>query len=513
MNVRLPGALVAALLLLAAVRVHPLFAWLVAAPLFAACRARRTSLFATAAIGVAFALAFAVPAHAPWLADAAQRYFDFAPPAAITIALALCLLCAVPFGVLVGVGLGSAARLPGVVLPVVSAAATWVACESLTRALVPYYPWIGLAATQADVERVVQLASIGGQALLSFVVAAFGCALALALQPEIVPAGTSTTSRAATRRQAIVVAAALAGGTVLYGQGRLASAPIASPDAPSGTTPSTACTVAAVDARIERGDLDPDTVLVRYASVTARAAATDPDAIVWPESALPRDPLATPELLARLRGIARDAGAILLAGGPRSSYDASWTARHHNTLFRIAADGPVAFYDKREAVPFAERWPRGFGTLPSSLALDTVAEGDGDALLPLGGCRAGVLICFEVERPRLAASAAASGADVLVVASNDAELPAPAIALEVAESRLRAVETGLPLLRAANRGTSVAIDRYGRATPAEDGVVALRVGAARPAAAVRFASWVVGACWLIVAATVLAMLRATACRA
>ena len=505
MNGPIPGALLAALLLYAATRGHPALAWLVTAPLFAACGARGARISAAIAAGTAFALAFAVLAHATWLAEAAQRYFAFSPPAALAIAIALCLGCALPFGVLLGVGLGCAARLRGTVLPVAAGAAAWVASESLARAIVPYYPWIGLAATQADVALVVQLASVGGQAALSFVVAAVGCALALGARGD--DGGVAARARRSTRARAAALAALLAAGTVTFGAARLAGVP-----PPAAANPPRSeehgCTIAAVDAGIESGSLDAATVLDRYTRVTARAAALRPDAIVWPESALPRDPLATPELLAALRGIARDSGAVLLVGGPRTAYDADWTARRYNTLFRIAAEGPVEHYDKREPVPFAERWPRGFGAPPAWLGLDPVHEGDAVATLRLGGCDVGALVCFEVERPGLAARAAASGADALVVASNDAELPAPAIATEIAESRLRAVETGLPLLRAANRGASVAIDRYGRATPANDGVTLLAVGAARPAPAARWSSRVVAACWIILAATVLAATRA-----
>lgn len=509
MNGRIPGALLAALLLFAATRGHPVLAWLVTAPLFAACRGRRARISAAAVDGTVFALAVALLAHATWLAEAAQRYFAFTPPAAIAIALALCIGCALPFGALLGVGLGCAARLRGTILPVAAGAATWVACESLARSIVPYYPWIGLAATQADVAPVVQLASVGGQAALSFVVAAVGCALALVARGSDVEDdanGGAPRRGWPARAKAAALSGLLAGGTIAFGSARLAGAP-----APAATTPHAegrGCTIAAVDAGIESGSLDAATVLERYVRVTARAAELRPDAIVWPESALTHDPLATPELLSALRGVARDSSAVLLVGGPRTAYDADWTARRYNALFRIPAEGPVEHYDKREPVPFAERWPRGFGAPPAWLELDPVHEGDAAATLRLGACDVGALVCFEVERPGLAGRAAASGADALVVASNDAELPAPAIATEVAESRLRAVETGLPLLRAANRGTSVAIDRYGRATPANDGVTLLAVGAARPAPAVRWSSRVVAACWIILAATVLAAIRA-----
>jgi apolipoprotein N-acyltransferase len=126
----------------------------------------------------------------------------------------------------------------------------------------------------------------------------------------------------------------------------------------------------------------------------------------------------------------------------------------------------------------------------------------------VGACRVGLLICFEAERPRLARDLAVRGADVIVVATNDAVLPEAAMATEVAEARLRAVETGLPVLRAANAGPSLAIDRYGRVSdPLGDGVVRIEAGAARLAPAVRIASPLLVACWAGVGFVVLTAWR------
>ena len=59
----------------------------------------RTSLGGAAALGAVFALVVALLGHEAWLAEAAQRYFDFSPAAGFAIALALCVGCAVPYGV------------------------------------------------------------------------------------------------------------------------------------------------------------------------------------------------------------------------------------------------------------------------------------------------------------------------------------------------------------------------------------------------------------------------------
>ncbi|MBM4266097.1 MAG: hypothetical protein FJ144_05695 [Deltaproteobacteria bacterium] len=215
---------------------------------------------------------------------------------------------------------------------------------------------------------------------------------------------------------------------------------------------------------------------------------------------MPRDPLQDPELLRALRALSNESGAVLLAGGPRFEFDADWEPRERNSVFRIAGDEAeaVVAYDKRALVPFAESWPTSLVSRPGWLAAEDVVAGSEPAWMRAGGCRIGILICFEADRPELARELAAGGADAILIQTNDAELPSSAIDIEVAEARLRAVETGLPVLRAANRGESLAIDRYGRdvARP-KDGVTQLEVGPPEPAPAVRWASPLLALCWVV----------------
>jgi apolipoprotein N-acyltransferase len=486
----LAGATVAAMLLIAATRAVPWLAWLVCAPLVWASLDPATGRAGAAALGAAFALASALGLHASWLAEAAERYFSLPSGGAMAAAIALCAACALPSGIVLGLSLRAAATLPGAwVVP--ASAAIWVCWETLTHMLPPYYPWIGLAVTQSEVSSVLQLASIAGQAGLSLVLAASGAALGYGLHH-----GRSHRP-AATRRAlaAVAGAAALICASSLYGVRRLAAA--------GDAVRAPACTIAGVDARIADPNLGVDELLARYEAVTVRAATARPDAIVWPESALPRDPLLDDALLPRLRALARTWNLVLVAGGPHTEWGPDWRPLSYNSAFRIAGDGPLQAYDKREPVPFAEVWPSAVLPRPSWLQWEDLAAGRDAVSLTVGACRLGILICFEVERPALAAGYAADGADALVLLSNDAQLPERAIEFEIAQSRLRAVETGLPVLRAANLGSSVAIDRYGRVTRAQGGVVSLGVASARPAPALRWSRPLLALCALAAAATLL----------
>jgi apolipoprotein N-acyltransferase len=475
---------------LGAARLDPHLAWLVCAPLVGALEtapSSRQSTLRAALLGASFTLTVALLGHGAWLADAAQRYFALAAAPAAGLAALLCIATALPGGAVLGLALRGAARLRGP-WKVAGCAAVWVAFESAVRITFPYYPWVGLAATQAADTTVLQAASLAGSSGLSLLLAGCGCALGVA---------AARLAHRQTRAGAIVpiaCAAAIAVGTAGFGYARSSERAAARDER---------CSVVAVDAAIESPAVGEVESLARYERVTARAARLRPDLVVWPESALVRDPLLDAALEARLRAVAAKTGARLLLGGPRTAWSPDWQAWRFNSLFDVPGTGPIGVYDKRVLVPFAETWPSALVGRPSWLDAADLRAGTTPLLLPAGACRVGVLICFEAERPDLARELAASGADAIVIASNDAELPPAAIATEVAEARLRAVETGLPVLRAANRGASLAIDRYGRdAGSTEEGLTALHVGPAKPAAAVHVAPVLLAICWLAAAAAV-----------
>lgn len=493
----LGGATVAAMLLWAALRVDARLAWLVCAPLVAASPRGGRTRGPAIMLGATFALEVALAGHAEWLSEAAARYFSLPQGTALVIAVALCVVCAVPMGALLGLLLRSAAALTGA-RSIAASAAVWVAWEQLTRISFPSYPWVGLAATQTEVPSVLQLASVMGQGGLSLVMAASGSAVGHALRPHVRAASDGPPSSRHTWPQ-ILFATALALATPLFGAARLRSAS-------SATAP--LCSLAGVDADIRDPSIPAAQILERYAGVGERGAAKRPDAIVWPESALPGDPLLDPDLLRRLRGLSETWHTVLVVGGPRSEWGPDWRQRRYNSVFRIAQSEPVVAYDKRAPVPFAESWPP-LLPRPPRFEVVEIARGGPARTMRVGGCEIGVLVCFEAERAAFARELARGGADAIVVLSNDAVLPARAVAAEVSEARLRALETGLPVLRVSNGGASLAIDRYGREVGRQtDGVVTMRVVAPELAPAVRWSTTLLSVCWATVIATVITAYRA-----
>jgi apolipoprotein N-acyltransferase len=139
----------------------------------------------------------------------------------------------------------------------------------------------------------------------------------------------------------------------------------------------------------------------------------------------------------------------------------------------------TAYYAKRRLVQFGEYIPLrpllGWIGKFTPLGDDFSPGSDPSPLLvPLksGSAALGVLICYEDLFPALARDEVRSGADALVVLTNDAWYGEGAAAYQhAAHSVLRAVENRRPVLRCGNAGWTGWIDEFGsvRKLLADDG--------------------------------------------
>jgi apolipoprotein N-acyltransferase len=198
------------------------------------------------------------------------------------------------------------------------------------------------------------------------------------------------------------------------------------------------------------------------------ADAARPAVIVWPETALPFLLEERPQALT-LIAEALDEKAVLLTGAIRVEGAAAASARYYNSVLAIDTEGTVAgAADKRHLVPFGEylplrEWLEPFGL--RELAVTPGAFEAGTRLTPLalpGGAKAVPLICYEVIFPAAVREAALEG-DFLLNVTNDAWYGAtPGPYQHFRQAQLRAVETGMPLVRAANNGLSAVVDPFGR---------------------------------------------------
>jgi apolipoprotein N-acyltransferase len=195
--------------------------------------------------------------------------------------------------------------------------------------------------------------------------------------------------------------------------------------------------------------------------------------LIWPEVAMPFAALDSPEALSAIGNLLPQ-GTVLIAGAlrvERGGPDGKGPPRRFfNSLLVLGRGGfLLALYDKVFLVPFGEFLP--LRPLLAALGLNEVAARGGYSagdlprpLLELSGPPLTMvpLICYEAIFPG-AVVPQGKRPSVIVNITNDGwfgNTTGPRQHLH--QARVRAVEEGLPLLRAANNGISAAYDAYGR---------------------------------------------------
>lgn len=197
------------------------------------------------------------------------------------------------------------------------------------------------------------------------------------------------------------------------------------------------------------------------------------DYLIWPESALPF----LIDERADIRGVL---GAILptnvtlITGGIRREPDPANPRAQgdfYNSLQVIDHTGDVrAAYDKWHLVPFGEylpfeSWlqPLGFRQLVPLPASFSSGSGPRTLGTELGLRPFSPLICYEVIFPSAVVSPTGQRPQWLLNVTNDAWFGQSAGPYQhLMQARFRAIEEGLPLVRAANTGISAIIDAQGR---------------------------------------------------
>lgn len=219
----------------------------------------------------------------------------------------------------------------------------------------------------------------------------------------------------------------------------------------------------------ERHDRNSDEVSVRRLERLTGLPSATPRLILWPEAAVPyylEEESWARYRLARLLG-PRD---LLLTGGTTLNYDRRGDlVSATNSLFVMNADGKlISRYDKAHLVPYGEYLP--MRPLLSAIGLSKLVQSDVDfvpgaglsTLVLPGFARVGVQICYEIIFSGEVALAGADRPDFIFNPSTDAWFGAWGPPQHLAQARLRAIETGLPVVRATPTGISAVIDADGQ---------------------------------------------------
>lgn len=202
--------------------------------------------------------------------------------------------------------------------------------------------------------------------------------------------------------------------------------------------------------------------------------------VVWPEAAMPFLPLDYPEVLAKLGEMLPDhtylvTGALRRGKAP-AAHDADPAptpdarSKVWNSLLVLNSEGSLtALYDKIHLVPFGEFLPAQSTLEAIGLRQLTHLKGgfaSGSAprpLLDIGELKGiAALICYEAIFPSEVMEAPSRPALYLNVTNDGWFGNTTGPRQHFHQARVRAVETGVPLVRAANNGISAMFDGAGR---------------------------------------------------
>ncbi|MFL4983088.1 MAG: apolipoprotein N-acyltransferase [Xanthobacteraceae bacterium] len=218
-------------------------------------------------------------------------------------------------------------------------------------------------------------------------------------------------------------------------------------------------------------------VMSRYLTLSDRATGPgttgirDVTHLIWPESAFPFFIAREPEALAQIAALLPQ-GTVLVTGGvrPEETTPGAQIVQGYNSIYVIDHDGSIlGTYDKLHLVPFGEYLPfqgllESFGLMQLTKVQGGFLAGERRRPLAMPGAPAAVpLICYEIIFSGEAVPRAGDRPGWLINLTNDGWFGNSTGPYQhFQQARVRAIEEGLPLVRAANSGISAVVDPVGR---------------------------------------------------
>lgn len=337
-------------------------------------------------------------------------------------------------------------------------AACWAATEWLRGTLFTGFPWIAVGYAYVDAP-LAGFAPIGGMPLVDALAALLGACAATSVARH-------ATTRAARAVSVAVIAIVLGAGaglrTIAWTHPR--GAPI---------------TVRLLQGNVAQDIKFRDDTLDQQLALYERLATAKPaDLVVMPETAMPAFAQTAPDAwFERLAQYAHRTRTWIVFGIPIAQLGPGGVPQYFNSAQAILPDEGWPMlgrgaprYDKHHLVPFGEFIPFGFRWFVDAMHMPLGDFNRGDFAqppMPLAGQSIAVDICYEdLFGTQIAAPVrgvpGSAPATMLINLSNigwfgdSAALPQHLLA-----SRMRALETGRPMLRATNTGITAAIDPHG----------------------------------------------------
>lgn len=320
----------------------------------------------------------------------------------------------------------------------------WSVSEWLRSTILTGFPWNLVGYSWADYLAPMQVSSLIGIHGLTLIT------MLLSLTPMLYKYGVKNTATKIVFVWMLLIS---------WGMWRVDAAPQQNADAPS---------VLVVQANIEQSlKWDPK---ARIAGIRKHMQLTEEygaqaDIIVWPESAV-TFPINREKMLeADLKNMLKP-GQLLVTGSTTVNEEPGKPPEFYNSVYALDSENVLDVYQKHHLVPFGEYVP-----LRNVLPLDKISPGAFDYSPGPGPQTVALenwppyspLVCYEAIFANEAVAKDQRRPKWLVNVTNDAwfgDSSGPYQHLHM--TRFRAVEQGLPLVRAANTGISAVIDPYGQ---------------------------------------------------
>lgn len=359
-------------------------------------------------------------------------------------------------------------HLPRWALPL-AVAVLWTALEWLRGQGMFGLAWAELGASQID-GPLAPLAGIGGVPLLTFVMLWTSGTLVMALRDRTQPRRVLVTALGVVLALAAVGQWQTSGALARWHNNRQhLDMTLVQPSSLIGLSPETLThpvTPEEFERRMQRlvtlslqATPPEDTAaraLRRFGRIRPQAATL----MIWPESALPDIP-SDPRLL----DLCRRTQSALLVGAPSYRLLPDGEYRVRNSAYLLGVNGiEQARYDKIRLVPFGEFVPcRPFVARYFPVRRYDLQPGTAWRTITYEQQRIGMGICFESTVTAIARRYADQQAHYLIYITNDAWFHrTAALRQHLNHARFRALETGLPVARAASTGISSFIAPDGR---------------------------------------------------
>ena len=320
------------------------------------------------------------------------------------------------------------------------------------------FSWGRLAHLAAPLTPFLQSASLFGSLFLSLLILLINSGIAMAMLHW---------HNFSARRAAALLAAGLMTANLTFGTLRMAVLKQQPPNQPFG--------VLLVQGNFGGGNKwlgSSDEMLEQYLALSQAGLQQHPDTclVIWPETAVVKNLTSDTQTLQQLEQFAAAQNITLVTGAFSSSDDPD---RDLNSAWVFTPDGVCdRQYSKQVLVPMGEVIPfrDWFEALmpwlfTGDILLEECARGEGTVVNETPCGNLGTLICYESIVPHIVRQNTEQGADVLVMITNDSWFGASAALEEhLSHAKLRAVENGCCLLRAANTGISALVQSDGSVT-------------------------------------------------